>query len=366
VVPPVYPGSSQLSRVAVAPVNVSPTTYGVKDTNNPDGNFDSSQRDKMRFPSYAGATLYFVHTQLAVDVGGSREDSLPPNMFQVGDIIEADGNRFVIVDDSRNQTFQKVPYGARYLNPGEHLQEMEDTLICVRLDEVLQGNKVPPLAVPPNGYSYGIHRQPMGAERTSGSPSERVITSGEAPLQLPAGVAIDLLASGIEANEMKIIYPAVRPSYTDLSGTTIVIPHTVGILFSPNGGIDSFWLNGERTLDISRVFFLLGRVENGNPDDDLFTNWDRSGGGTTQQLSDNDFRDRISKVNWLNPDSRWLTINANDGRLSVSQNANVDPRIDDKDTDHDDEMRSTVPLEAMRAQIEAAHELAHGGHGEEQ
>lgn len=365
VVPPVYPGSSQLSRVMVTPVTIPPSTYGVRDTaTNPNGNFGPGDEDKVRFESYTGAPLYYVHTQLAVDVGGSRLDSLPPNMFQVGDIIEADGNRFVIVDDARNVTIQQFPYGPWYLNPAEHPQDMKDTLICVRLDDVQQGTKAPQLSVPPNGYSYGIHRQPMGAERTTGSPSERVITSGEAPLQLPAGVAIDILASGIEANEMAVNCQQKRATYQDQAGLTKEIPYMAGVLFSPNGGIDSYWLNGQRYLDVSRVFFLLGRVENGNPIDStnpansvFVREW--------KGISDNEFRDRISKVNWLNPDSRWLTINANDGRLSVSQNANVDPRIVNDNTYHDDEMRSTDPLEAMKAQIEAAHEIAHGGHGDE-
>lgn len=363
-VPPVYPGSSTLSRVTKVPgggdqmeVPATDTTNGL--TYGPrDNDLNRYGNDRTRFPDYFGAKLYALHTQLAVDLGNSRDDPLPPEMFQVGDIIEAEGNRFVIVDDPRNLTIQKFPNGPYYLKPSEHSGWMYNALVCVRLDDVLQGSKAPPLAVPPNGYSYGIHRQPMGAERTNGSPNERVITSGEAPLQLPAAISIDLMASGIEAGEMGTVFEFPR-SYDTTKTPNVALPYVVGILFSPNGGVDSFWINGQRYLDVSRVFFLIGRVENGNPDSAVFA-------GNWSGISDDQFRDRRSKANWLNPDSRWLTINANDGRLSVSQNANVDPRIVDNNTDHDDEMRSTDPLTALKAQIEAAHELAHGGHGEDQ
>jgi hypothetical protein len=384
VVPPVYPGSSQLSRVMVTPVTIPPSTYGVRDTaTNPNGNFGPGDEDKVRFESYTGAPLYYVHTQLAVDVGGSRLDSLPPNMFQVGDIIEADGNRFVIVDDARNVTIQQFPYGPWYLNPAEHPQDMKDTLICVRLDDVQQGTKAPQLSVPPNGYSYGIHRQPMGAERTNGSPNERVLTSGEAPLQLPAAISIDLMASGLEAGEMGTIFEFPR-SYDTSKTPAVALPYVVGILFSPNGGIDSFWINGQRYLEASRVFFLLGRIENGNPDPNLYMQWDTQNGPTSDRtMSDSDLADRRSKINWINPDSRWLIVNGNDGRISVSQNALVDPSKRDFQT----EMQEFIDLSMSRLssddiqarggnqearrqfarvfQIEAAHELAHGGHGDE-
>jgi len=357
VVPPVYPGSSTLSRVGVTKP-VSPTTYGVRTSSNQDGN--QADEEDERFPSYRGATLYSVYTQLAVDVGGSRVDSLPPNMFKVGDIIEAEGNRFVIVDDPRNVELKKFPNGDRFLSPADN--PTPDSLVCIRLEEVLQGHKVPPLAVPVNGYTYGVHRQPMGAERTNASPKERIITSGESPLQMPAGIAIDLMSSGFEANEMKTIFEEARPTYKDPNNSTnmLPLPYTVGILFSPNGGIDSVWVNSQRYTDASRVFFLVGRVENGNPPTELYTDWGRSGGGTTSNLSDEEFKDRQAKVNWLNLDSRWLMINGNDGRLTFNQNALVDPRIVDPDTLVDDEMRSSTPLEAREAQIEAAHGLAHG------
>ena len=326
-------------------------TYGPRDElKNPDGN------KRYRFEDYFGAKLYAIHTQLAVETGGSSDDPLPPNMFQIGDIIEAQGNRFVIVDDARNQQLRAFPNGAKFLNPALHPDPYKNALICIRLDEVLQGSKVPPLAVPANGYTYAIHRQPMGNERTDASPKERIITSGEPPFQMPAGIAIDLVSSGFEADEMQTIFEFARPE----DNSSNKLKYTTGIMFSPNGGVDSVWINGQRYTDASRVFFLLGRVENGNPDFDTTYDFSRSGGGVTQgEVSDTEFKDRQSKVNWLNPDSRWLFINGNDGRLTVSQNALVDPRT------HDDPgTRTGTALEMREAQIEAAHELAHGGGGQ--
>ncbi len=131
-------------------------------------------------------------------------------------------------------------------------------------------------------------------------------------------------------------------------------PYSLGIMFSPNGGIDSIWINGQRNLDASRVFFLLGRGENGNPPVALYTDWGRGGQGQTKNMSNEEFKDRQSKVNWLNLDSRWLMVNGNDGRVTATQNALVDPR-----TNPDDDTRDVDAIVALEAQIEAAHALAH-------
>ncbi len=322
-VPPVYPGSSTLSRVDIVPLMISPTEPEL---------YNGSQ-----FKSYLKAPLYRVNFQSAMrdSSGAVIPDPIPTQIIQVGDIIEAQGNRFVTVDDVRNGSLNTV--------------NETTARICIRLDEVLQGTRVPPLAVPPGGYTYGIHRQPMGDERTNGSPKERIIVSGEPPFQFPAGVAVDLVSSGFEAGEMRTIFDTDRPN-----DNSEYLKYTSGIMFSPNGVVDSVWVNGQRFTDASRVFFLLGRVENGNPDFDTTYNF------TNTSLSDEEFRDRQSKVNWLNLDSRWLMINGNDGRLTFHQNALVDPR-----TNEDDGTRDDDPLAAREAQIEAAHGVAHGHHEEE-
>lgn len=369
VVPPAYPGSSSLSRVAVKAMPIDPTT-GLPDPSKPPELYAGTEAG-IRFPAYLDARLYAVQTQLAVPIGGNNEDSLPSNMFQLGDIIEAEGNRFVIVDDRRNLKMREFPNGVWFLNPAERTDEFKNTLVCVRLEEVQQGTKVPPLPQQVSIFTYGIHRQPIGAERTAGSPKERIITSVESPFPLPAGVVIDMQASGAEGSDGGLF----ASTYPD---STKIVPTIAGVMFSPNGGIDSVWVNGNRLTSVSRVFFLLGRVENGNPPQELYMDW-----GDNKRLSDDEFRDRQDKVNWLNPDSRWLMINGNDGRLAVSQNAFVDPRgVDFQDDTRDYVTAGMQSLDQTQInnlggddyaramltkafQIEAAHELAHGGHSEE-
>lgn len=354
VVPPPYPGSSTLSRISVTTVSQFDTAganlYGRGQDY--DSNLVGIWNDGTLFPDYGGAKLYVVQTHMAIKAadGSMIADPLPPRMFRVGDIIEARGNRFVIVDDARHQLFRATAEDSAFLVPSENEGIYQNALICVRLEDVLMGNNAPPLAAPATGYTYAIHRQPVGAERTSASPKEQIMVSGQPPLQLPAGVAVDLVASGFEGPNGRL-FDEWTGLFGELSGQANWLC-IAGLMFSPSGAIDSVWVNGQRHTDASRVFLLLGRVENGNPAATDYT-------GITSAMTDDEFRERQARVNWLNLDSRWVMVNAIDGRTTVVPNALVDPRR------RNDLTQSSDALEARVAQIEAAHGLAHGHQGEE-
>jgi type II secretory pathway pseudopilin PulG len=347
-VPAPFPGSSSMSRVGVNALPDPDNYYG--------GSTALRVGSELQFKNFANARLYAVSTRLALRNTDNEivADPVPPGMFRVGDMIDAQGNRFVVVDDTRNKT-EEIG-GLKFLNPSANDAPFTNSLICVRLDEVRMGSDAQPMAEPPSGYSYRIHRQPLGTDGNTGN-SRAMISSSE-PYQLPAGVCIDLQASGLEAG-------GEPQTFSNVLGTGGNLKQ-VAIMFSPNGGIDGVWFNGgtiesnsqsgNKFADISRVFLLLGRIENQNPAFDMINLEDK-------MLTDQELRDVRSKVNWLNADSRWMMISANDGRFNVEKNSvfdPTDPDVYEEISGQGGTLTAEQLAEATKiAQIEAAHGLGH-------
>jgi prepilin-type N-terminal cleavage/methylation domain-containing protein len=341
-VPAPFPGSSSMSRVGVNALPEPDNYYGAATAR-------SGGNDPLLFKNFANARLYAVSTRLALKNTDNEivVDPVPPGMFRIGDVIDAQGNRFVIVDDRRNKT--ELIAGLQFVNPQLNDAPYTNSLICVRLDEVRMGSDAQPLAEPPSGYSYRIHRQPLGTDGDTGN-SRAMISSSE-PYQLPAGVCIDLQASGLEAGGEPQTFADVAQTGANLK--------QVAIMFSPNGGIDGVWFNGgtiisnsqsgNKFADLSRVFLLLGRIENQNPDPTMIE--------IDRNATDEKVREARTKVNWLNADSRWMMISANDGRFNVEKNSVFDPREEDHGATGFGTTRTTEATKI--AQIEAAHGLGH-------
>jgi type II secretory pathway pseudopilin PulG len=352
-VPKPYYGSSSLSRVGITKVTTSKTSdaYGGQYTprNQRTGGF--------LYPQYVQSDIYGIDSRQALsdEAGVKVPDPLPPKMFRVGDTVIAQGNRFVVIDDMRCPAVKDFNSANWFVNPSLNEPEWANTLFCVRLDEVQMQDEAPPLSQPPTGYGYAIHRQPMADSAT------RMVSSAS-PLQLPSSISLDLLASGIESHRLGNIGDEPPLEDTTIPGQPVQLPYTVGLMFSPNGGIESVWINGKKITELSKMFFLIGRQENGNPPAELYTDF---GGQGRTDITDNELKDRRSKVNWLNMDSKWLLVNANDGRISVSSNASFDPRDDEYSeeleeylNDHKATGLSQIQL-TRDFQIELAHGLAH-------
>jgi prepilin-type N-terminal cleavage/methylation domain-containing protein len=347
VVPKPFPGSSSMSRVGVNALPEGDNNSYYNSTTAP--TFGDPPR--LLFQNFENARLYAVSTRLALKNVDNEVvvDPVPPGMFRVGDMIDAQGNRFVIVDDRRHG-FDEVG-GLKFLNPQSNVTGFENKLICVRVDEVRMGSDAQPLAEPPSGYSYRIHRQPLGNDPETGGAKSRAMISSSEPFQLPSGVCIDLQASGLEAGGEPQTFSDVAQTGGNLK--------QVAIMFSPNGGIDGVWFNGgtivsnsqsgNKFADLSRIFLLLGRIENQNPDPTMFE--------IDRNATDEKVREARTKVNWLNPDSRWMMISANDGRFNVEKNSVFDPREEEFGAAG---FGTTRTSEATKiAQIEAAHGLGH-------
>jgi hypothetical protein len=138
-------------------------------------------------------------------------------------------------------------------------------------------------------------------------------------------VAIDMHASGTEGGS--------RP--TLFANAPLNTIKQIGILFSPTGGIDRIHYNGVSfgpnavddptkpinsldtpITDASRVYLLLGRVENVLESMIL---------EREDIQSEEHLLELQKKNNWLNLESRWLACDARSGRAIVSENAFVNP-----------------------------------------
>lgn len=338
--PPIYGGSSYESRAAIA-LAASPTRYGPTSgppaLRVPGGNGGSRLGKK-----YYGAQLYAVRTQLATNANG---DPLPPGMIRIGDVIHVEKKRFKIVDDPRNGEDQISGAGQSKVSYIAPSQLANYSLICVWMDEVEQGiGKVPPLVTVPSGERYFIVRQPSNQNALG--------ISAQPAYQFPAGIAIDFNASGYESNGVLNFF------VLDPGPPAPVVPSSVEILFSANGGIDSLTFNGNPITDFDRVFLLVGRVENGALGRPLAYN-ENCPWYLDRNASDEELITKREEINWLNPESRWLMMERAGNRLTVTENALVDPRKDPVYKDIYATNKATANS-AKAVQIEHAHELAHG------
>ena len=170
--------------------------------------------------------------------------------------------------------------------------------------------------------SYKILRQP--------SP-----TSAE-PYQLPEGIAIDLRASGdsrASSNSRYFYHNAEHQQPVDRNNNQ----SPVMILFTPEGTVLRVVLNvGPGLSDLSRfpdeiisdpivssIFLLIGPRENIPVAQLTSDNTLKTVG--MNQLTNTELEELKTSINWLNPESRWVVIGAQSGRVVSTENAFVDP-----------------------------------------
>ena len=363
-VPPSFAGFSTESRsltVKAEQFNVNdgrdmgtaPTTYGPRDSFNPRGN-----NGKEYSPQYDGRDLYVLHFRFGTSPGLDLKseddipsDILPPKTFQVGDVIDVEGNRFLVVDDD---DYYYGPQSEDYpfIDVSNNRGWYKNRLICIWLNETGQ--------VAPHGNKpYQILRQPKN--------------SSEAPFQLPAGIVIDMQASVGEGSVSApitgrrfpvdssfFVYLLDRPKPTQSSPYP---SDTLGILFSPTGAVDRVIFNGTDVPSTSRLVLMLGRIENAGIEVDPDSSdvpWviDSSdlGGGQGDSALKSALEEKREQINWLNSDTRLLSIVTNNGRVVVSEPAFVpNALINSSDPDYPSNLTNK---QIASAQIEAARAFA--------
>lgn len=274
------------------------------------GNYvdDPGTQYHEKFLEHLGKPLAGVTFEIA---GGTvTPDEFPSNFLHIGDIIEVEGNQFLIVDDDDSTAAPNETESSDPLVQTAPLIQAS-AVRCVWMNG--KGQALAGIGGTPPLLMYSIRRQPRN-------------TPGE-PLQFPAGIGIDLEASGARGMNLPNDYDDL-----DSNGPTVV-----GIMFGPNGSLGNLYLDSVRKGKVKEVFLLLGRVENGNdatlPPADREAIYDFAANPTT---SDDELAERRSQLNWLNADSRWVGVHRS-GRVVTTENnvfdPNLSPYIDEPDPD---------------------------------
>ncbi len=319
-VPPPFAGFSTDSRCQVEIVlsggGPNPYRYG-------------AENGGTKFPQYNGEPIYALEFVIPPINGSAKtNDPFPPRTLRIGDVVDIDGNQFLLVDDNDRGTHpnEEAKYGVISGDPNSGVWYLEPELTTIQVLHTVWLNDDG--QVPPTGYKrYRIRRQPTNSTAT--------------PYQLPASIAIDMQASVAEGTEFANV-PFRGPTGISLFSTDATQqPNNVGIMFSPTGAVESLLLNGIEMENASRIVLLLGRVENGGL---TGSEWVMNTGDSKATLDD-----KQEKINWLNLDSRLLSIVPSNGRVVVSEPAFVDAR----------QFGNLDATEQAAEQIEAAHSFAH-------
>ncbi len=215
-----------------------------------------------------------------LDGGQYVVEELPGNMFRPGDEIHIDGTIYTLI------------VGPSAVLNGDYFVQ-SSTLPCAILNPLLASGRRWPVdptntqRTPP--LRYTIRRLPQKG-------------AGE-PLQFPDGIAIDLEASGIGNDAL--FHNANFPV-----NTADRIPDNrdpVIIMFNPNGTMQKVIANFAGPNDplitaplLSTVYLHIGRFEN----------IDQADPNTGE----------IEKVNWLDPETLWVTVSSSTGRVMTFEN----------------------------------------------
>ena len=297
-VPPPFAGFSSQSRVVATIVDDSQTRYLY-------GNVSRGNDGRRFVGQYNGHRLYalqFVST-IKDASGKNLPDLFPPRMLRVGDKLEIDGNTFLIVDYGNDKSYPnkiEVINDIEYLVPQINVANPEPTY-CILLNSTGQ-------LPPQNLKRYQFNRLP--------------VKSAEAPYQMPSSIGLDMQASVVEGSDTdgfpteSSLHIHIDNRFRDANDNPI--PDTFGILFSPRGGIERVIFNGQSLARPSRIALLMGRIENGGLTSS--SEW-----AMDNNMSLDDLKEFQEKINWLNLDSRWLSIAVNSGRTVVTENGFVNP-----------------------------------------
>jgi type II secretory pathway pseudopilin PulG len=254
-------------------------------------------------------------------------DPVPPNTLRFGDKIEVGGRIYEIIDPDRDGEDPKDDTidDPRFVKGDFYTDARAQFAVAY----VGQSPPVPYAAVevrtsdpPPfggwtNPQAYRVLRQPAETKNTT--------------LQFPRGIGIDLQASGVSGP---------GPNDFDEGG----IADLTGVMFRPNGTLEAVYYNGERFDRVEQAFILLGLFANGNngaqnPSDyDFDTNPPTADESVLEQ--------RRSRINWLNPDTAWVTVTRAGRVLTAPNNTSFQPwttpYLDNLPTDPQDRLRAQI------------------------
>lgn len=359
-VPPAFSGVDNSSLVRVCLYQENP-------------NDPSTQRLGLHFVRYGSQ----VPSGTDLMPAGYDADLLPDLFLRPGDTVEVGARRYVLegprridIGSDRDRETQlagtrlRVPpvVGVARIGTGTIQISRADNFLgyflpivadgidptSLRFTHDLDGNEITslPTGTGPTLFAttpapYKVYRQPVEA--------------GGEPLELPAGVAIDLQASAFgtiraNPNQGRIYSPHVDYNTTD-GAITNVRQDSVMVLFSPEGSVHRVY--GTLLSDgseagpqnvTSYLALCVGRRE-------LIPALKPEGQTTTtaadyaqpidlldsnlQSLTETELREVTDKYNWLNLESRWVVIGGGTGAITTVENSAVFPS-EDLDRNGDD------------------------------
>lgn len=306
-----------------------------------------SSASSARYRRNPGKDNYTIELGEGYTLFNSNFGQVPTRFVKPGDLIEVGDRLFRL---SRGDEWYRDENGVQYF---KETNVFTDAWPVENFDRPYargSNDSNDPLSAP---SVYHVYRQP--------------VPTSESPYTLPAGVAIDMSASGTEGGSMPTLftmgYPDADESFKQ-----------VGIMFSPAGGIDSVHFNGRvigtnsyktridtPITDTSRILLLLGRVENVlDYHDMLAEKLNDSPAYINQQASDEELAQLQERINWLNLDSRWIAIDSRSGRSVVTENEFVDARNPDLYTTTSGTGGVSIPQGARAAfdQLNACRKIA--------
>jgi len=238
-------------------------------------------------------------------------DELPPSMLRFGDIVEIGSYQFMIVDDNSETTAPNKTNAA----PVDPTLETTDVLHCVWINKQLG-------QLYPQGIkSYRIRRQ--------------ISKGSDSPLQFPRGIGIDLLASGVDGLSGPDSLDDFNP---------VEPPKQIDVMFDAKGALDSVFDDKIRNHTIEQVYLLIGLFENGNNGALDQNDYDFAAG----TVADDELAQRRTRINWLNPDSRWVSVNRAGRIISAENNMSFDPRLTPYIDDPDINVQRNKQINAAR------------------
>lgn len=239
-------------------------------------------------------------------------DQIPPGMIRPGDVVEAGGTRYELVESGGSEPNPFDDSGFYTPTIGEPdgtlaARPVNDTGQLVNFVRRELDTSPPLIAarVWSEPIRFKILRQPMP-------------TSAE-PYQLPKGTAIDLRASGVGDDD----YYYVPGIHDNQYGPVI--------MFAPEGSVSRVIFSREpddsEAFDepvVHNLYLLVGRRENCPPSAPALDKT-LSSGAYAGLTTDEQRQEVKQSINWLRGDSRWVVIGAQSGRVVTTENAFVDP-----------------------------------------
>lgn len=300
-------------------------------------------------------------------------DLFPGGVVRPGDIIEVQGNRYELLHSTLDNNRVGMPSVTEMQldNLGFFAGASDQTLHFVHARPLNDTGQL----VIPTYANNGFRLTPEGVARlvATNNPSTRPYwtepsaykiyrqptTTSAAPYQLPNGIAVDLEASGV-IGDIPFHWEDGNDNGTNNSSANAgETPYNVPIyiMFTPEGSIERVqYLRRDslgndvsiRTAPTANVSLLVGRRE--------LIPADRNVNLTS--ANQNELEQEKNKLNWLNLESRWVTIGVGSGSIVTTENAFVTPSLVPAADYDGDGNRDDDPLGRRMGQITAAQEFA--------